>query len=265
MISDDFESEIYSFYTSFKENETINFVVYGDNRGFWDNWQNASSVAKSIEEKNPHFVLNTGDLVDNGLNQSQWITFFSVSNFTHNSTIYPILGNHELNSNYYFKYFILPNNEHWYSFDNGPVHFIGLDSNIRSAFRFSQLIWLIRNLKSNTQKFTIVFFHHPVYSSGNHGSTLYVKLLWKNIFEKFGVDLVFNGHDHCYERGKVNDVNYIVTGGGGAPLYNVGANWWTIYSEKTYHYCYVSVNQSQLIFKAINSEGVVIDDFFINY
>jgi len=264
VISDDFESNVYFFYTTFKENETINFIVYGDNRGAWDNWQNATIIAKSIEEKNPCFVLNAGDLVDNGDYYDQWINFFSISSYIHNSTLYPILGNHESYGSWYFKYFILPDNERWYSFNNGPVHFVGLDSNPRNAFRLSQLIWLIKDLKSNTQTFTIVFFHHPVYSSGNHGSTWYVRLLWKNIFEKFDVNIVFNGHDHCYERGKVNNINYIVTGGGGAPLYNVGANWWTIYSEKTYHYCYINVNQTQLDFNAVKPDGSVIDTFTIN-
>jgi 3',5'-cyclic AMP phosphodiesterase CpdA len=263
VVSDRIESEVYTFHTSYAQNETIKFVVYGDNRGVWDNWQNATLVARSIEEKTPDFVLSSGDLVLNGKNRSQWIDFFSISSFIHNSTLYPILGNHELYGSSYFKYFILPNNERWYSFDNGPVHFIGLDSNPRNAFRLSQMIWLIRNLRANAKPFTIVYFHHPMYSSGAHGSTLYVRFLWRHIFEYYGVDIVFNGHDHSYERGKVNNVNYIVTGGGGAPLYNVGSSWWTIFSEKTYHYCFITANQSLLTLRAIKPDGVIIDSFTI--
>jgi 3',5'-cyclic AMP phosphodiesterase CpdA len=156
---------------------------------------------------------------------------------------------------------MLPYNERWYSFNNGPIHFVGLDSNQKNAFRLFQLLWLIKDLKSDTKNFTIVFFHHPVYSSGNHGSTWYVKLLWKNIFEKYEIDIVFNGHDHCYERSKVKNINYVVAGGGGAPLYDVGSNWWTVYSEKTYHYCYISANQTQLLFNAIKPDGSIIDTF----
>ncbi len=263
VVSDSIESEIYSFYTTFKRNNTVRFIAYGDTRGVWDNWQHASIVANKIEEHKPHFVLHTGDVVNDGKNKSQWVDFFSISQFVHNSTLYPVLGNHEHYGISYFRYFSLPHNERWYSIDNGPVHFVGLDSNPRNALKLSQLLWLIKDLRANKQPFTIVFFHHPLYSSGNHGSTLYLRWLWRPIFEHFNVDIVFNGHDHNYERGRVKDVNYIVTGGGGAPLYNVGESWWTIYSEKTYHYCLITANQSKLTFQSIKPDGSLIESFMI--
>jgi 3',5'-cyclic AMP phosphodiesterase CpdA len=242
----------------------VKFVVYGDTRGVWDNWQQAEIVAKAIEEQQPYFVLHTGDLVKSGYNQSQWIEFFTNSEFIHNSTLYPSLGNHEYHGRPYFKYFSLPNNELWYSFDNGPVHFVALDSTTGIVLKLFQLLWLRKDLRTNNQPFTIVFFHHPLYSSGNHGSTLHLRWLWQPDFERFNVDIVFNGHDHSYERGQVNNVSYIVTGGGGGPLYDVGSNWWTIYSEKTYHYCLVTANQTQLTFQAIKPNGTIFDSFIIN-
>ncbi len=263
VVSDSIESEIYSFYTTFERNNTVRFIAYGDTRGVWDNWQHASIVANKIEEHKPHFVLHTGDIVNDGKNKSQWVDFFSISQFVHNSTLYPVLGNHEHYGISYFRYFSLPHNERWYSIDNGPVHFVGLDSNPRNALKLSQLLWLIKDLRANKQPFTIVFFHHPLYSSGNHGSTLYLRWLWRPIFEHFNVDIVFNGHDHNYERGRVKDVNYIVTGGGGAPPYNVGESWWTIYSEKTYHYCLITANQSKLTFQSIKPDGSLIESFMI--
>ena len=263
VISDDLESDIYSFYTSFGENESVRFVAYGDTRGLWDNWINAGIVANAIFKEQPYLVLHTGDLVNNGNKPVEWIDFFSISNFIHNSTLYPAIGNHERYGELYFKYFTLPNNEFWYSFDSGPVHFICLDSNILNTFRLSQLFWLLKDLKSNKKPFTVVFFHHPPYSSGNHGSTRYLRLIWGIAFEFFNVDIVFNGHDHCYERGKVGSVNYIVTGGGGAPPYDVGKSWWTIYSEKTYHYCLVTANQEELYFEAKKPDGTIIDSFSI--
>ena len=109
--------------------------------------------------------------------------------------------------------------------------------------------------------FTCVYFHNPVYSSGAHGSTLYLRLIWKPIFDYFDVDIVFNGHDHNYERGVIGNTNYIVTGGGGAPLRDVGSSWWTIHSEKSFHYCYISSNSSELTFRAYRDDGTVIDSF----
>ena len=263
VISDYLESEIYSFYTTFEEDESIRFIAYGDSRGVWDNWINAGIVADAVEKEQPFFVLHTGDIVNDGKVPSQWIDFFTVSNFIHNCTLYPTIGNHEKYGKSYFKYFSLPNNELWYSFDSGPVHFVGLDSNTRNSLRLSQFFWLIKDLRSNKKPFTVVFFHHPPYSSGNHGSTIYLRLIWGFIFEYFNVDIVFNGHDHSYERGKVKSVNYAVTGGGGAPPYNVGHSWWTIYSEKTFHYCLVTVNEEELSFEAKKQDGTIFDSFVI--
>ena len=263
VVSDTVESTIYSFYTSFSINDSVRFIAYGDTRGEWDDWKHTSIVAKAIEAEQPHFVINTGDLVHNGAVREEWHTFFEVSSFIHNSTFYPVLGNHEYYAAPYFKYFSLPNNERWYSFDSGPIHFIALDSNYRNVIRPAQFFWLIKELKTNDKPFTIVFFHHPLYSSSNHGSAYYLRALWGILFQLNKVDIVFNGHDHDYERGKVLNVNYIVTGGGGAPLYDAGYSWWTIYSEKTYHYCLIEANQTKLTFQAIKPDGTVIDSFQI--
>jgi hypothetical protein len=263
VISDNLESKVYSFYTKFDYNKTIRFISYGDTRGIWDNWKNASIVAKKIEQEKPSFVLHTGDLVNNGKYVEQWIDFFSISSFINNHTLYPTLGNHENFGDSYFKYFLKSKSKTWYSFNNGPIHFISLDSNFRNSIKISQLFWLIKDLRNNTQPFTIVFFHHPPYSSGNHGSTYYLRLIWGVIFEHYNIDIVFNGHDHCYERGKVKSVNYIVTGGGGAPLYETGNKWWTVHSEKSYHYCLIICNQEELSFKAIKPDGTIIDSFTI--
>jgi hypothetical protein len=62
----------------------------------------------------------------------------------------------------------------------------------------------------------------------------------------------------------VENVNYIVTGGGGAPLYNIGQKWWTIHSEKTYHFCLITCDMNNLTFKAVKPDGAIFDSFEIN-
>jgi hypothetical protein len=263
VISDGVSSDIYSFYTSFEENKTIEFIVYGDTRGVWDNWKNARIIAQAIEEEQPYFILHTGDFVNDGRKIDQWIDFFRISNFLHNCTIYPVIGNHEYYNESYFKFFKIPEDSYWYSFDNGPIHFIGLDSNKGNRYNSNQTIWLINDLMNNKKPYTIVFFHHPPYSSGNHGSTYLLRFIWSPLFSFFNVDIVFNGHDHCYERGRVNKVNYVVTGGGGAPPYKVSEKWWTIYSESIHHFCLINADQNILSFKAKTSDGMIIDEFSI--
>lgn len=262
--SDTAVSQIYSFHTEFKEDESIRFVIYGDTRGVWDNWKNCTNVAINIEKEKPYFVIHTGDIVNNGRRANEWLDFFSASRFMYNSTLFPALGNHEYYGEHYFKFFSLPNDELWYSFDSGPVHFVALDSNVRNSLRMSQIRWLINDLRSNNNIYTIVFFHHPLYSSGNHGSTFYLRCFWGLILDYFNVDIVFNGHDHSYERGNVNGINYIVTGGGGAPLYNIGESWWTEYSEKCYHYCLISADSNKLTLDAKKPDGTIIDKLTIS-
>jgi hypothetical protein len=259
--SDETDSPLYTFWTAFPHNDTLKVVVYGDSQGEWDDWQAVSLVARAIEVQSPAIVLKTGDLVDKGWNLSQWIKYFTASPFLHNSTLYPILGNHENYSCLYFSFFSFPRNERWFSFENGPAHFVGLDSNSRSRYRLAQYLWLIHDLRTHQEPFTVVFFHHPPYSSSNHGNTTILQKIWSPVFERYHVDVVFNGHDHNYERSIVNNVTYIVTGGGGSPLYNNGHSPWTVYSEKTYHYCLLTASPSGLTCETKTPEGLVIDSF----
>jgi hypothetical protein len=89
---------------------------------------------------------------------------------------------------------------------------------------------------------------------------------WIDAFEQYGVDIVFNGHDHHYERSLNNDIWYIVTGGGGAPqrAVNQKPNPYQVYAEKTLHFCKLSINGSQLTFEMIRADGTVGDTLMIS-
>ena len=105
--------------------------------------------------------------------------------------------------------------EQYYSFDHGNVHVVSLDSQL-SARDARQLEimrqWLISDLQANTRDWTIVIFHHPPYSKGtNHDSDMAehspidkpqydMRTRFTPLFESHGVDLVFSGHSHSYER-----------------------------------------------------------------
>ncbi len=138
--------------------------------------------------------------------------------------IWPATGNHDLHSanafnqtGPYFDNFTLPkvaeagglasNTEAYYSFNYANVHFICLESN-DGAFRDStgaMGTWLKNDLAANTQRWTIVYFHHPPYSKGSHNSDTESELIGMRtlivpILERYKVDLVLAGHSHSYER-----------------------------------------------------------------
>jgi len=151
-----------------------------------------------------------------------------------------------------------------------------LDTNQSYAPGSPQYAWLLGDLESDAQPWTFVFFHHPAYSSGNHGSTGEVQTYLAPLLETYGVDMVFSGHDHHYERscpildgacvpsGESGGVVYVVTGGTGAPLHEVSGDWFTACAESQYHFIVVHINDCLLRLEAVDASGAVFDSYGID-
>jgi hypothetical protein len=125
----------------------------------------------------------------------------------HKSRTKPAVGNHEYMSTGaqpYLDYFGTPKN---YSFSLGDWHVVSLDSNCQLAenggscsLTSPTMNWLRSDLAANPAKCTLVYFHHPRWSSGaSHGNTTRMSAAWK-IMYKAGVDVVLSAHAHSYER-----------------------------------------------------------------
>lgn len=148
----------------------------------------------------------------------------------------------------------------WYSHREGGVLLIVLDSNRPN--NATQLAWLEAELAAADDQWIVVAMHHPMYSSGSHGSSLDVRNAWKTLFETHGVDLVLAGHDHDYQRQEViNDITYIVSGGG-AKLRDAGSASFTLVAEKVLHYVEIDVTDEVLEATAHGVSGTV-DQFSI--
>ena len=111
---------------------------------------------------------------------------------------YASLGNHDNPNERFYKLFNM-NGQNYLTYKKGNVHFFVLDSNYMDP---KQLDWLEKELKNaGTSDWKICYFHHPLYSSGaTHGSSKELRKLLEPLFVKYGVDAVFSGHDHVYER-----------------------------------------------------------------
>jgi 3',5'-cyclic AMP phosphodiesterase CpdA len=241
-------------------------VIYGDTR---TDHVSHRRVVDDIMKVRPTAVFHTGDLVENGLNPSHWTVFNRIiSPLIKTVRFYPALGNHENDSRLYFDNFDLPNNERWYSVEIDGIHFIVLDSNSDTGKTSEQYQWLEHDLQSIGRKtsFVIAIFHHPPFSSGPHAED--EKSLRKSIvplFEKYGVDMVFNGHVHAYERSLINNIHYIVTGGGGAPLHDqVRANPHSQVFIKAHHFCRVTVRDNLLTLRVFDIDLNPIDTVTVN-
>jgi predicted phosphodiesterase len=124
---------------------------------------------------------------------------------------YAALGNHDDPTQRYYKPFNM-NGERFYTFTKGNARFFVLDSNYMDQ---AQLKWLEDGLSKANDRWKIAYFHHPLYSSGEkHGSEVDLRTQVEPLFIKYGVDVVFAGHEHFYERIKPqNGIYYFIEGG----------------------------------------------------
>ncbi len=252
--SGDATSPASTFSTAPAVERSFRFVAYGDTRS--QPAEHAAVIQGIINTPGgpPELVLHSGDLVANGRNYSEWEPqfFTPAHDLMVDTPMIPILGNHEYGGTgqlWFLDFFSLPNNEEWFGFTYSNVRFVGLNTNVSYSPGSSQYNWLVSELQS--AEFTgadwqVVYFHHPPYTAtSGHSDDTNVQQYLVPLFEQNGVDIVFNGHSHVYERYYHNGIYYIVTGGGGAPLHSlVTDNKEPIreFGESTYHHCVIDVD-----------------------
>jgi Calcineurin-like phosphoesterase len=130
-------------------------------------------------------------------------------------TFYAALGNHDDPNQRFYKPFNM-NGERFYTFTKGNIEFFVLDSNYMDR---KQLDWFERSIKDSKSDWKMAYFHHPLYSSGEaHGSEVDLRTMLEPLFVKYGIDVVFAGHEHFYERVKPQKGIHYFTCGGSAKL-----------------------------------------------
>ncbi len=300
VISDGSTTDEYSFIApSHRADVSVRFAAYGDNRSSPSGHE---SVIQSILEHDPLplFILSTGDIVASGEERQQWHDQF----FTPGVPLFRLLpvipspGNHEYEDAFpydklpheWFDFLSLPHNgtssgrEQWYSFDWGNCHFVCLDVNCYPWDAISilaQKSWLRSDLAGTSKPWRIVFFHQPPWAKGAHDSDLTVRLDLCPVFDEYNVDIVFNGHDHFYQRSypltgseatstepsgytDQDGVVYVVTGCGGVGPSTSEDDWFVAAREDVRHHCIIDISGNYLTLKAIRYDGSEIDRFTIS-
>ncbi|WP_245633905.1 discoidin domain-containing protein [Amycolatopsis jejuensis] len=169
-------------------------------------------TAKLVEQMNPAAVLTIGDNQYDDAHLSDFTKYYDKTWGKFKSITHPIPGNHESYDGTPFKgyedYFgkiAKPDGKRYYSWEMGNWHFIALDSNGfvdeegGELHDTDQMNWLKQDLAKNTKGCVATSYHHPRWSSGDHGDQRGSKQLW-DVLAQNKVDLVLNGHDHHYER-----------------------------------------------------------------
>ena len=243
--------------------ESVHFAVIGDSG---TGGSAAYEVAKRVTEARSSFpfdfVLMMGDNLYGGEKPKDFDKKFAEpykALLDGGVKFHAVLGNHDDPNQRFYEKFNM-GGERFYTFKVKGVRFFALDSNYMDP---KQLAWLEKELKSAGSNWKVAFFHHPLYSSGEkHGSDVALRAVLEPLFVKYGVDAVFSGHEHFYERMKPQRGIYYFICGSSAKL-REGNIEKTALTEKGFDrdntFMLVEIGGNQLSFQTISRTGQTID------
>lgn len=262
-----------TFRTPDGADSSVRFDVLGSS-GVASNAQHA--IAAEIVTDAPDFVLHTGDVVfPRGALCHYGLRYFGpYEDLIGNVPVAPAAGEIDLRASSgkaFRESFELAadpdeSNPLYHSFDYGPVHVVVLDSepyerDDQEAID-QQRSWLTEDLQGSVLPWTVVMIHRPPYSSTNGAASEAIRDDLGPIFAENGVDLVLSGHARNYERFQPDGgVTYVVTGGGGAGLQDLGDDRTSVAAASVHHYLSVEAGPDAMSVRVIDDEGAVIDSF----
>ncbi|MBD1431537.1 metallophosphoesterase family protein [Sphingobacterium sp. DN00404] len=278
-------SEWFQFRTA-AQNDSISFIYLGDAQN--DLRSRWTRVYRKAIQTCPEadFILHAGDLINRSNSDNEWGEWFYAGTGINSS--YPQLmvpGNHEYFRDeqkvltldpHWQQQFRLPENgveglkESNYYVDYGPLRIIALNTQmimLDSTYRAAQAQWIEQILKNNTAKWTVVMCHHPVYSTAKSRDNYQFADLFKPLFEKYGVHLLLQGHDHTYARSVVPSSKekkpvYIVSVAG-PKMYQIDPQkeWIEKSAERMQLYQVIDIKGNILQYKAYTADGKLYDEF----
>jgi hypothetical protein len=243
---------------------------------------NEQRVAALVASWRPDFVITLGDnnypsgafeTIDDNIGQyyHQLIGGYAGRHGCASATnrFFPSLGNHDwytAGAEPYLEFFDLPGNERYYDTVQGDVHLFALDSDPSEPDGVGpdsiQATWLHGALSASKAPWRIVYMHHPPYSAGPHGSTLYMQ--WP--YKQWGASLVLGGHDHIYQRMQQDGMTYVVNGLGGAEPYTFATQVAGTLAQFTAGFgaMLIDADASQLRGRFHTVNGELIDQFVLS-
>ncbi|MBM4763235.1 metallophosphoesterase family protein [Bacillus sp. B15-48] len=293
-------SEWFEFTTGSDKADPFSFLYLGDaQNNIKEHW---SRVIRNAYSDLPEadFIIHAGDLVNQGDSDEQWGEWHEAGGWINGMVpSIPAPGNHEYSkivkgaekglSQYWRPQFALPENgpadmqENVYYTDYQGMRIISLDTNLRGADFDKQIVWLEEVLENNPNKWTVLTYHHPIFSNSPGRDNVEVRDKLLPVVEKYSVDLVLQGHDHSYARGMVSNVaegtkamssksdTVFVVSVSGPKMYDFTTKNWDDNGAKvkdsikdTQLYQLVKVDGNKLSFEAYTATGELFDGFEIN-
>lgn len=276
-------SEWHQFRTASAGREPLTFIYVGDAQtNIYSLWSRVIRMAYSSAPETS-FILHAGDLINRHDRDNEWGEWFYGAGWINAKVpLVPAPGNHE--------YGLGPSGgreitEHWrYQFnlpDNGPaglketcyyadiqgLRVIALNSNEKQK---EQAEWLEKVLANNPNRWTVVTFHHPIFSASRGRDNKELRALWQPLFDKYKVDMVLTGHDHTYGRSNLvsgqnvraeSGTVYVVSVSG-PKMYQVQQqDWMERSAERTQLYQVIRIDGGKLTYESRTAVGTLYDSF----
>ncbi len=268
--------------------ERFSFLVFGDS-GKGSRAQYRLGEVMAATQPPPDFLLHTGDVVypDGARRRYEERFFAPYRPLLARVSFWPCLGNHDVDDDGaaepYCEVFTLPQNgppglppEHHYWFEYGAARIAVVDTNVSAATLRDHVAPWLRDLLSTEPppRWRFVSLHHPPYTGGKYLPNAAVQAHLVPIFEAHGVDVVFCGHDHSYQRiGPLSGgaaapagegVLYIITAAGGASLYQPRGplpGYVAVFDNTHFSFTQVIVDGDELRLRQIDVDGHTLDEF----
>ncbi len=291
-------------FRTFKTNGSVRFVFVADTG---QSTAPQFLTARVMASLMPDLVLHGGDIIYGGFTDENadsriFAQYLNYSGQMRSTPFFFTLGNHDLNccegnlldewnptnfvmnAPHFLSTFHHPTNsatgtEHFYSFDHGDVHFVSLFNPWFVMYEFTtnrlQYQWFTNDLAQSTKPWKVVFFHHPLASSGAHALDDYntngipdqydILRTIGTAASKYGVQLILSGHEHNYERfSPIGGFHAVVSGGGGAGLHSMRKRHPLSSQYLSMHNCVnIEIKGDTATVQAVSTNGTILDNWVI--
>jgi predicted phosphodiesterase len=252
---------------------SIKFAIIGDSgRGSKEQHDVAAQMEAYRQRFDYKFVLMAGDNIYEGPASAEDYRLKFEDPYKPlleaGVKFYAALGNHDDSNQVYYEPFNMEGNR-YYTFVppvdpitrwDTRVRFFALDSTYLDR---AQSRWFEEKTMDSNAEWKIAFLHHPVYTSGRYTlAARGIRFALESAFANGGIDVVFSGHEHIYQRAELqNDILYFVTGGAGSLREgDAGASPWIARSyDRDYHFMLAEITDEGFFFQAINRTGMTVD------
>jgi 3',5'-cyclic AMP phosphodiesterase CpdA len=247
---------------------SLKFAVIGDNgTGDTPQYDVGKQMAKLHETFAFDLVIMLGDNMYGGQRPNDFVNKFEkpyAALLSAGVKFQASLGNHDQPSNVNYPPYNM-GGQRYYSYTRGSVRFLALDTTLMDQ---KQLAWIETTLRDAKEDWKIPYFHHPLYSNADrHGASVDIRVRLEPLFIKYGVNVVFAGHDHVYERIKPqNGIYYFVSGAAGQLRRgNMRPNpdETAAFFDQDQSFMLVEIAAAEMYFQSISRTGKIVDSGMI--